>query len=133
MLVNWQPRHQQDEEAAGEDASTGSADTEPNTLHVSRPDVCGSSSRSMESGMPDYGFGRCDGHHKMIDFRLEKRQRNGRVVDFHLRGVRRQRSITWRVQRGNSVTHSVADATRNWRFDSGRPAHWGGARIAFGV
>ena len=22
--------------------------------------------------MPDYGFGRCDGHHKMIDFRLEK-------------------------------------------------------------
>jgi hypothetical protein len=26
----------------------------------------------MESGMPDYGFGRCDGHHKMIDFKLEK-------------------------------------------------------------
>jgi len=22
--------------------------------------------------MPNYGFGRCDGHHKMIDFRLEK-------------------------------------------------------------
>jgi hypothetical protein len=22
--------------------------------------------------MPDYGFGRCDGHHKMIDFRLKK-------------------------------------------------------------
>jgi hypothetical protein len=22
--------------------------------------------------MPDCGFGRCDGHHKMIDFRLEK-------------------------------------------------------------
>jgi hypothetical protein len=39
MLVNWQPRHQQDEESAGEDASTGGADTEPNTLHVSRPDV----------------------------------------------------------------------------------------------
>jgi hypothetical protein len=39
---------------------------------VSRPNVCGSSSRSMESDMPDYGFGRCDGHHKMIDFRLEK-------------------------------------------------------------
>ena len=39
VLVNWQPRHQQDDEAAGEDASTGSADTEPNTLHVSRPDV----------------------------------------------------------------------------------------------
>jgi hypothetical protein len=34
--------------------------------------VSGSSSRSMESGMPDYGFGRCDGHHKMIDFKLEK-------------------------------------------------------------
>jgi hypothetical protein len=39
VLVNWQPRHQQDDEATGEDASTGSADTEPNTLHVSRPDV----------------------------------------------------------------------------------------------
>src|SRR5262245_4878852 len=34
---------------------------------------CGSSSRSMLSGMPDRGFGRCDGHHKMIDFRLEKK------------------------------------------------------------
>jgi hypothetical protein len=22
--------------------------------------------------MPDYGFGRCDGDHKMIDFRLKK-------------------------------------------------------------
>ena len=33
---------------------------------------CGSSSRLMGCGMPDYGFGRCDGHHKMIDFRLEK-------------------------------------------------------------
>jgi hypothetical protein len=22
--------------------------------------------------MPDYGFGRCDGHHEMFDFRLEK-------------------------------------------------------------
>src|SRR5262249_49009752 len=36
----------------------------------------------------------------MIDFRLEKRQRNGRVVDFRLRGVRRQRSITWRGSEG---------------------------------
>jgi hypothetical protein len=34
---------------------------------------CGSSSRSMESGMPDCGFGRCDGHHEMIDFRLALR------------------------------------------------------------
>ena len=38
----------------------------------SAPKRCGSSSRSMESGLPDCGFGRCDGHHKMIDFRLEK-------------------------------------------------------------
>jgi len=22
--------------------------------------------------MPDYGFGRCDGHHEMVDFRLRK-------------------------------------------------------------
>ena len=39
VLVNWQPRHQQYEEAAGEEASTGGADTEPNTRHVSRPNV----------------------------------------------------------------------------------------------
>jgi hypothetical protein len=36
VLVSWQPRHQQDEEAADEEASTGSADTEPCTQHVSR-------------------------------------------------------------------------------------------------
>ena len=29
-------------------------------------------SRLMGSGMPDYGFGRYDGHHEMIDFRLRK-------------------------------------------------------------
>jgi hypothetical protein len=26
----------------------------------------------MGSGMPDYGFGRCDGHHEMVDSGLEK-------------------------------------------------------------
>jgi hypothetical protein len=26
----------------------------------------------MESGMPDCGFGRCDGHHETVDFRLRK-------------------------------------------------------------
>jgi hypothetical protein len=36
--------------------------------------------------------------------------------------ILRPHPITGAVQRGNSVTHSVADATRNWRFDSGRPA-----------
>jgi len=39
---------------------------------VSRPNGCGNSSRAMESSMLDYGFGRCDGDHKMIDFRLKK-------------------------------------------------------------
>ena len=34
VLVNWRPRHKQDEEAAGEEASTGAADTEPSTQHV---------------------------------------------------------------------------------------------------
>jgi hypothetical protein len=34
----------------------------------------------MESGMPDRGFGRCDGHHEMIDFRLEEKQ-SGRLCD----------------------------------------------------
>jgi hypothetical protein len=24
------------------------------------------------SGIPDYGFGRCDGHHEMVDLRLRK-------------------------------------------------------------
>ena len=26
----------------------------------------------MESGILDYGFGRCDGHHEMVDLRLRK-------------------------------------------------------------
>jgi hypothetical protein len=26
----------------------------------------------MANNMPDNGFGRCDGHHEMVDFRLEK-------------------------------------------------------------
>ena len=25
------------------------------------------------SGMPEYGFGRCDGHHELVDFRLNGR------------------------------------------------------------
>ena len=32
----------------------------------------------MGSGLADYGFGRCDGHHKMIDFSSEKRPRSSR-------------------------------------------------------
>src|SRR5262245_55426703 len=40
VLVNWQPRHKQDEEAAGEEASTGAADTEPSTQHVAPPNGC---------------------------------------------------------------------------------------------
>jgi hypothetical protein len=27
----------------------------------------------MGSDMPDYGFGRCDGHHEMVDLRQKKR------------------------------------------------------------
>src|SRR5215467_13939643 len=36
--------------------------------------------------------------------------------------ILRRHPITGAIQRGNSVTHSVANATRNWCFDSGRPA-----------
>ena len=36
--------------------------------------------------------------------------------------ILRRHRITGAVQRGNSVTHSVADATRNWCFDSGSRA-----------
>src|SRR5712671_123357 len=35
--------------------------------------------------------------------------------------ILRRHPITGAIQKGNSVTHSVADATRNWCFDSGRP------------
>src|SRR5262245_42773790 len=35
--------------------------------------------------------------------------------------TRRRHPITGAVQGGNSVTHSVADATPDWCFDSGRP------------
>jgi hypothetical protein len=27
----------------------------------------------MGSGMPDYGLGRCDGHHEVVDFGLRKK------------------------------------------------------------
>jgi hypothetical protein len=33
----------------------------------------------MGSGMPDYGLGRCDGHHKMVDFGLRKRLRHAAI------------------------------------------------------
>jgi hypothetical protein len=42
----------------------------------------------MESDMPDYGFGRCDGHHEMVDFRLRKigaRQRSA-IKKIEMRG-----------------------------------------------
>jgi len=44
--------------------------------------------------------------------------------------ILRRHRITGAVQRGNSVTHSVADATRNWCFDSGRPAELNNLRRA---
>jgi len=44
----------------------------------------------MGCGMPDYGFGRCDGHHKMIDFRLKKAPA---CACFTSHGRRRHRSI----------------------------------------
>jgi hypothetical protein len=30
--------------------------------------------------MPDYGFGRCDGHHEMVDFRLTKKRSGLRLL-----------------------------------------------------
>jgi hypothetical protein len=36
--------------------------------------------------------------------------------------ILRRHPITGAVQKGNSVTRSVADAIRNWRFESSRPA-----------
>jgi len=30
----------------------------------------------MGSDMPDYGFGRCDGHHEMVDFSRRKKPRS---------------------------------------------------------
>ena len=44
----------------------------------------------MGCGMPDYGFGRCDGHHKTIDFRLKKAPA---CACFTSHGRRRHRSI----------------------------------------
>ena len=38
------------------------------------------------------------------------------------RHLTKKRALTGAAQRGNSVTHSIADSTRNWCFDSGRPA-----------
>jgi hypothetical protein len=43
--------------------------------------------------------------------------------------ILRRHRITGAVQRGNSVTHFVADATRNWCFDSGRPPELNNNRL----
>ena len=45
--------------------------------------------------------------------------------------ILRHHRTTGAVQRGNSVTHSVADATRNWCFNSGRPAELNNLRRAY--
>ena len=42
------------------------------SLWFSSTATFGSSSRLMGSDMPDFGFGRCDGHHETVDFRLRK-------------------------------------------------------------
>src|SRR5262249_118546 len=47
------------------------ADTEPNTRHLSRPNVAVAQAVGWRV-VWDCGFVRCDGHHKMIDLRLEK-------------------------------------------------------------
>ena len=55
---------------------------------ISSAAKCGSSSCLMGSGMPDYGFGRCDGHHETVDFRLRKigaRQRSA-IKKIEMRG-----------------------------------------------
>jgi len=44
----------------------------------------------MGSGMPDYGFGRCDGHHEMVDFKLSascRAKKGGRGSDPRLLGL----------------------------------------------
>jgi hypothetical protein len=37
--------------------------------------------------MPDYGFGRCDGHHKLVDFRLKGRLIVGLPTRVRIRGA----------------------------------------------
>src|SRR5262249_18022926 len=39
------------------------------------------SSYLMESGILDYDFGRCDGHHEMVDLRLRKKELGAGFVD----------------------------------------------------
>jgi hypothetical protein len=76
----------------------------------------------MESGMPDCGFGRCDGHHKMIDFRLKKKHRLALVSPAASPGgpgrghSRRQRSIE-HVAGGDDFEVAEATYRRNsfWR------------------
>jgi ATP-dependent DNA ligase len=46
----------------------------------------------MGRGMPDYGVGRCDGHHEMIDFRLRKKGLRHAVIAFSYRHML-QRSL----------------------------------------
>jgi hypothetical protein len=52
-LSSWQPRHQQDEEAAGEDAKTGGADTEPSTENFHEHD-CTSHPARLRAGLTQW-------------------------------------------------------------------------------
>src|SRR5215471_14014749 len=51
------------------------------------------SSYVMESGILDYGFGRCDGHHEMVDLRLRKKLGAGFVDSRYLSSGRSHTAV----------------------------------------
>src|SRR6516162_10049164 len=67
MAPNTVPRRTQDKRQTVAHLSS--------PIHMSSTQLHMRSSHPMESDILDYGFGRCDGHHEMVDLRLRKKAR----------------------------------------------------------
>src|SRR5262245_51155668 len=55
--------------------------------------VCAIPEAPGPNSMPDYGFGRCDGHHEMVDLRLRKKLGAGFVDSRYLSSGRSHTAV----------------------------------------
>jgi hypothetical protein len=69
----------------------------------------------MESNMPDYGFGRCDGHHEMVDFRL-------RAPDFSPESIKVRRKAEQPPRNGRRAAKKAPGVCRGFKVN-GRKKH----------
>src|SRR5262245_11163101 len=73
--------------------------------------VCAIPEAPGPNSMPDYGFGRCDGHHEMVDLRLRKKLQCASFATTTARGC----GVDWRGlgnPRGNGMARGNATEKR---------------------